>query len=174
MYSWMNPKLELREGGISGMGIFAREVLGKDERLVVFGGKVMMLQEEQALPEHIADYAHQIDDDLVIGVWREEDIQPVDHLNHSCMPNAGFKGQIKLVAMRPIAPDEEITFDYAMTLTEAEGDEYGEGIECLCSTAECRKKITDSDWRNPELQERYAGYFQQYIEEKIAVNNNSL
>lgn len=174
MYSWMNPKLELREGGISGMGIFAREALERDERLVVFGGKVMTLQEEQALPEHITDYAHQIDDDLVIGICREEDIQPVDHLNHSCMPNAGFKGQIKLVAMRSIAPDEEITFDYAMTLSEAEGDDYSEGIDCLCETTECRKKITDSDWRNSRLQQQYAGYFQQYIEEKIIRSNSGL
>lgn len=168
----MNPKLELRKGGISGMGIFACEAVTQNERLVIFGGKIMTLLEEQSLPEHIADYAHQIDDDLVIGIWREEDIQSVDHLNHSCMPNAGFKGQIKLVAMRPIAPDEEITFDYAMTLSEAKGDEYSKGIECLCGTSECRKKITDSDWRNPQLQERYSGYFQQYIAEKIAENNN--
>ncbi len=168
MHSWMSPKIELRSGGISGSGIFAKEAILKDERLVVFGGKVMTISEEQELPDAIADYAHQIDVDLVIGIYREEDIQPVDHLNHSCEPNAGFKGQIMLVAMREISPGEEITFDYAMTLSEAEGDDYEEGIPCLCERSGCRKLIRDSDWRIPELQQRYAGYFQLYLSDKIA------
>jgi len=168
MHSWMSPKIELRSGGISGSGIFAREPISKNERLVVFGGRVMTLAQEQSLPESIADYAHQIDVDLVIGINSEKDIQPVDHLNHSCEPNAGFRGQIMLVAMRDILVDEEITFDYAMTLSEAEGDDYEEGIPCLCERASCRKLITDSDWRIPELQARYAGYFQLYLAEKIA------
>ena len=37
------------------------------------------------------------------------------HLNHSCEPNLGLQGQIAFVAMRDIAADEELTFDYAMT-----------------------------------------------------------
>jgi len=35
--------------------------------------------------------------------------------NHSCEPNIGVQGQIVYVAMRDIAPGEELTHDWAMT-----------------------------------------------------------
>lgn len=167
MYSWMNPKLELRAGGIAGNGIFAREEISKDERLVVFGGRIMTLDEERALPSSIKDYAHQIDDDLVIGICSETDIQPADNINHSCDPNAGFKGQITLVSMRTISSGEEVTFDYAMTLSDVNGDCHAEGLRCLCRSAHCRQYIRGSDWRIKQLQTRYAGFFQPYLAEKI-------
>lgn len=169
MYSWMSEKLEMRSGGISGNGIFANSDIKKDERLIVFGGYIMTVGQELSLPKKISDYAHQIDDDLVIGINHEKDIQIVDHLNHSCDPNAGFKGQIVLVAMRDIIKNEEVTFDYAMTLAEIEEDVYR--IECKCRLSICRKIITDSDWKIHELQQKYAGYFQYYIEKKIQRKN---
>jgi hypothetical protein len=161
----MNAKLELRDAEPRGKGVFAGASLARGERLVVFGGRIMTLAEERCLPEPIRDFAHQIDDDLVIGIDRPEDIQPVDYLNHSCDPNAGFAGQIVLVAMRDVRADEEITFDYAMTLSEAPGAPYR--MKCACGAAQCRWIVTDADWRIPELQARYRGYFQPHLEEKI-------
>ncbi len=86
--------------------------------------------------------------------------------NHSCEPNAGIKGQIFLVAMRDIEPDEEVTFDYAMCLHRVEGlPPYR--LECLCSYDNCRKIITDDDWKLSELQKKYDGWFSWYLQEKI-------
>ena len=34
--------------------------------------------------------------------------------------------------------------------------------------ASCRGLITGGDWKRPELQERYAGFFSSYITRKIA------
>lgn len=167
MYSWLHADLELKEGGTAGHGIFATSAIPAGTRLVVFGGHVISLHDEERLPESISDYAHQIADDLVIGITRPEDVQVVDHINHSCNPNAGFKGQIFLVAMQDIAEGEEVTFDYAMVLAEAPGVEPYV-LDCMCQKHDCRKKITDSDWRDKTLQSRYRGFFQYYIEEKIA------
>lgn len=114
-FSWNTPGLEVRDT-TKGDGLFTRSKIKKGDLVVVFGGYVMTLEEERNLPKGMQDYAHQIHEDLVIGVRNKKDIQLVDHINHSCDPNCGFDGQIFLVAMREISPDEEITFDYAMVL----------------------------------------------------------
>lgn len=159
----MNTELEIKETNKYGKGVFADRNIKKGERLAIFGGYIMSLEEEKQLPKNIRDLAHQIDDNFVIGIKEENEIQNVDNFNHSCDPNAGFKGQIFLVAMRDIEAGEEITFDYAMTL----GGDEPYSMECLCGKENCRKIITNEDWKNPELQEKYKGYFLWYLEEKI-------
>ena len=83
------------------------------------------------------------------------------HLNHCCEPNLGLQGQIVFVALRDIAIDEELTFDYTMN-----DDEPGE-MQCSCGTPSCRGTITGSDWRNPEIQAKYDGYFSWFIQRRI-------
>jgi uncharacterized protein len=83
------------------------------------------------------------------------------HLNHSCEPNLGLQGQIVFVALRHIAADEELTFDYAMN-----DDEPGE-MQCFCGRPHCRGTITGSDWRKPEIQSKYIGYFSWFIQRRI-------
>lgn len=160
----MNPKLEVRDTGKYGKGVFAKEDIKKNERLAMFGGYIMTLDEEEKLPKNIKDLAHQIDDNFVIGIKDEDKKQNVDNFNHSCNPNAGFKGQIFFVSMRDIEAEEEITFDYAMTL----GGDEPYSMECKCGSPNCRKIIDENGWKNPELQQKYKGYFQWYLEEKIA------
>jgi len=151
-----------------GKGVFAKQNIDKNELLVIFGGYVMTLEEEQKLPLEIRDYAHQIAPDFVLGINKLEDIQPVDFINHSCNPNAGFNGQIFLVAMRDIKKGEQITFDYAMVLSIK-----GYHFKCLCGSANCRGNVTCDDWENPKLQEKYKGYFQPYLEERMAKLNST-
>jgi hypothetical protein len=68
-----------------------------------------------------------------------------------------------VVAMRDIAIGEELTFDYAMS----DGGDYDE-FDCLCESNDCRGVVTGRDWRLPELQTRYAGWFSPYLARKIA------
>ncbi|MFZ2897940.1 MAG: SET domain-containing protein-lysine N-methyltransferase [Saprospiraceae bacterium] len=55
--------------------------------------------------------------------------------NHSCEPNTGFKG-LNVVALRDIAPGEELTLDYATFY-----DENMEPFECHCGSPHCRGLI---------------------------------
>ncbi|OPY78768.1 MAG: SET domain protein [Syntrophorhabdus sp. PtaU1.Bin153] len=167
MLNWMNPKLEVRAcSGKGGHGVFARHPITEGERLAIFGGHIMRADEEPVFLANKQDFALQIDEQFVIGAKYENELDDTDFLNHSCNPNAGFKGQIFLVAMRSIEKDEEITFDYAMVLHETVGVEACE-MDCLCGNSNCRGRITDNDWKIPELQRRYRGYFQWYLQEKI-------
>ena len=163
LFSWMNPKLEVRELGNGQGGVFTKEDIAKDERLAIFGGYILTLEEEANLPEVYRDTGVQIAENFVLTSMKKED---ADYLNHSCEPNAGFDGQIFLVALNEIKSGTEIRFDYAMALyTEDPSSMYT--LECTCGTGSCRKIITSNDWMKPELQEKYRDYFQPFLKRKI-------
>ena len=127
----------------------------------------MLIDEINNLPESFQDYPMQIEERFVIGSREERAPENADYFNHSCDPNAGFKGQIFLVAMSDIDKDEEVTFDYAMVVSESVGSSIIFEMECECGSRICRKQITENDWRLPELQRKYNKYFSQYLQEKI-------
>lgn len=166
MFSWHSDKIESRPSGSHGNGNFALRPISKGELIMAFGGYVMTRTEERALPSEINDNGIFITPDLVIGIKKISEVEPATYVNHSCDPNAGIKGQILLVAMRDINLGEEITFDYAMALHRSPGNPPYR-FKCECHSVLCRGYVTDEDWMKPELQGRYAGYFQYYLEDLI-------
>lgn len=156
----MNPKIEVRETEEHGRGVFANQKINKEEKLAIFGGYVISLEEEALLSGRASDSGVQISEDFVLT--SKENEEDTDYFNHSCEPNAGFGGQIFLVAMRDIEVSEQITFDYAMALF---GDGYK--MRCLCGVQKCRGYVTTEDWKLPELQDKYDGYFQYFLQETI-------
>ena len=164
--SWLDPRLEKQRSGTQGWGIFAGADIRKDERLAIFGGRIMLIDDMYQLSGEMQSYTMQIEERFVLG---PADTVPedTDFFNHSCDPNSGFKGQVFLVAMRDISAGEEITFDYAMTVSESVGSDMVFTLDCACGSPRCRKTITEQDWMLPGLQDRYKGYFSQYIQDKI-------
>ena len=158
---FISPKLEGRlDAAKGGRGVFARVGIRKHETLVVWGGVVVTSSQLRLLAK---DQRHrlclQVEKDLFLMSSREG---PADWVNHSCDPNSGMSGQIVLVAMREIAPGEEICFDYAMT------DSYPyDEFDCACRIAQCRRRVTADDWQLRELQERYRGFFSPYLQTRI-------
>lgn len=43
-----------------------------------------------------------------------------------------------------------------------------DALACGCATQSCRGTITSDDWRDPDLQRRYAGWFSTYLADRIA------
>ncbi|RJQ35258.1 SET domain-containing protein [Candidatus Parcubacteria bacterium] len=171
-FYWLNPKLEVKDTEKYDRGTFAVADIKKGERLLVLSGYVMRLEDEEQLPEGLQDNGIQVTEDLSICASKKGELGGINFFNHSCDPNAGIKGQIFLVAMRGIQKGEEVTFDYAMTLFRSKNAKpYS--LACLCGTKSCRKTITDTDWEKPDLQEKYKGYFQYFIEEKINESKKS-
>jgi hypothetical protein len=165
-HSWLHPGLEKRKSATQGWGVFARTDIRKDERLAIFGGKIMLIDEMYQIPEEMQRYTMQIEDRFVLGPAGTVP-EDTDFFNHSCDPNSGFRGQVFLVAMRDIIAGEEITFDYGMTVAESVGSDMIFAMDCSCGSPRCRKKITEQDWMLPDLQLRYKGYFSPYIQDKI-------
>ena len=166
--SWMHAGLEVRNSSSKGKGVFAKEKITQGERLAIFGGSVMTFDELNNLPEHMQSHPMQIEERFVFGC-KSTTPEDTDYFNHSCDPNAGFHGQIFLVAMRDIQKDEEISFDYAMVISESVGNDIDlDGdMDCHCEAMNCRKRITEKDWRIPQLREKYKEYFSEYIKQKI-------
>jgi len=159
--SYLSPKLEGRacdEKG--GYGVFAREGVSRGELLTMWSGTIVTAEQMLALPREVSTHGIQVEEDLFQVPLCADD--PADMFNHSCSPNAGLYGQIALVAMRDIAKDEEVCFDYAMS----DCNDYDE-FDCGCGMAECRGRIRGSDWALPELQQRYQGYFSLYLQRRI-------
>jgi hypothetical protein len=169
--SWLNPKLEVRKSSIHGKGVFAKEFVGAGERVAIFGGQIMPIDELNNLPAPLDEYPMQIEERFLIGSRMETQPEDTDYFNHSCDPNCGFKGQLFLVAMRNIEPDEELTFDYAMVLSKSVGSEIEFEMKCRCRSKKCRRNVSENDWKKPRLQHKYLGYFSQYLEDRLAEQN---
>ena len=158
---YLSPKLEVRpDPDKGGFGVFAREAAQAGEVLVVWGGNVVTEELLEQLPFVMQHHAVQIDEGLYLATV--VDLEPADYVNHSCEPNLGLRGQITLVALRDIQPDEEVCFDYAMT----DSTPYDE-FECHCGLTTCRKVVTGNDWKMPELWAKYQGYFSPYLQRRI-------
>lgn len=159
--SYTSPKMELRSCPKKGSyGLFAREAIDAGEILCVWGGEVVTEEMLEHIPAERAQHGLQVEDHIYLLPLVEGD--PADYVNHSCDPNAGLSGQICMVAMRDIRENEEVCFDYAM----CDSTDYDEFV-CGCGSEKCRHIITGNDWKIPELQERYDGYFVPYLQRRV-------
>ena len=166
MSSWFDPRTEKRTSPIQGRGLFAREAIAAGEIVAVKGGAIMDALTFARVKDEVSPAEIQIEDGLYIAPRSAEEVEAnILCLNHSCHPNVGVRGQITFVAMRDIPAGAELTIDYAMI----DGDP-AERMDCACGAPECRKVVTGDDWRRPELQRRYAGYFSRYLEERISAS----
>ena len=159
--SYLNPKCDsgaFEEKG--GCGVFARESIMKGELLALFGGVIAAKDELVPTMPHFTQRVLQVEDDFYLIT--PDPLEPSDCFNHSCEPNAGFTGQIGLVAMRNIEAGEELNFDYAM----CDGSNYDE-FDCYCGSANCRGRVKGTDWSLPGLWEKYNGYFMPYLARRI-------
>jgi hypothetical protein len=90
-------------------------------------------------------YAYNTAPEAVTGAFRPEAVRhPINFINHSCDPNAGYDGAGEIVALRGIALGEEIRMDYG-TYSFSFDHEF----TCRCGASWCRGKVTGNDW--PEL-----------------------
>lgn len=164
MPSYTSPKVEARESSIAGKGVFAIEDISKGELVFDFSngnGKYISGAEMDKLFEKGMDYAIQVDDDLFFAATEDSEMEIGDYLNHSCDPNLGIKDSLKLFAIKDIKFGDEVTFDYAMT----ESSDFK--IKCLCGKPNCRGVVTGEDWKRKDLQEKYKGFFSDYLQKKI-------
>jgi hypothetical protein len=160
-HSYLNPKCDsgtFEEKG--GCGVFAREPIKKGELLALFGGRIAAKDELDPNMPNFTQRVLQVEEELYLIT--PGPLEPSDCFNHSCEPNAGFTGQIGIVAMRDIKAGEEINFDYAM----CDSTPYDE-FPCQCGSEHCRGSVKGNDWMRPELWEKYNGYFMPYLARRI-------
>jgi uncharacterized protein len=160
--TYRSPSTEVRPSPIQGKGLFATRAIKPGEIVAVKGGHVLTKPVWTALERDLGPADIQISDDLFIApVTRTQRDGSMLYTNHSCDPNLAIQGQIVLVAMRDIAPGEELTIDWATT------DDGDHEMQCRCGSALCRGTVTGKDWMKRELQEKYRGWFCWFLQRKI-------
>jgi len=133
----------------TGRGVFATADLPAGADLLRYHGP--RLRYAQTTPDTLAV---QVGPDLYLG----ESGGPDDFVNHSCDPNAGLVivgddgSDVRLVALRPIAAGEQVTFDYSTTMDE---DDFE--FDCRCGAAGCRGRMRDFKHLPAHVKRRYAG-----------------
>ena len=159
--SFLSRKVEARAApGKGGWGVFVRKPIRAGEIVGAWGGEIRTAEELSRLPNDIKRHSVQVEE----GYYQIAlpPYEPAEYINHSCDPTVGMAGQITLVALRDLEPGEEICLDYAM----CDGSPYAE-FDCACGSSLCRGRVTGEDWRRPELQVRYRGFFSPYLQRRI-------
>ena len=158
--NYLSPLAEAREITPKGIGSFADAPIPMGTIVATFGGTFLTEVDFETYPSERRNRSIQIDiDQFILG---PESREPGDSINHSCSPNCQMRNATQLIAMRDIAVDEELTYDYA-TSDISQYDEF----ECACGSDNCRVRVTGNDWMIPELQSRYQNIFSPYVQRKI-------
>lgn len=153
--SILSAKVEVKDNGLNGKGIFAKEFIKKGEIVFIKGGHI--LTREEIFSSGIINSYFPISDGYFLGAMNKEEENEIKLFqNHSCNSNCGLRGEITFVAMKDINKDEESFID---------NEDYR--FNCTCGSENCRKVITGFDWKIKELQDKYYDYFAQYLKEKI-------
>lgn len=148
----LHPLVEVVDKGvIEGRGLVARglirkgEVVSKlepDEPMYLISDVLTWTQEAQ---DRLLTYAYQCSETHVVNEQGDERF-----MNHACDPNTWWADDDTMIARRDIQPGEELTYDYATTEVTIPFE-----MDCRCSSANCRGRVSNRDYLNPEWQARF-------------------
>ena len=146
------PEVRLGRSGVHGHGMFVRDFIPRDARIIeYFGERITKAESRRREAHQLAVRAaggegcfyifelnqrHDLDGSMAWNSARR--------INHSCAPNCeaqNLSGRIWIVALRDLAPGEELTFDY--------GFDYADWRKhpCRCGTRECAGFIVNASQR---------------------------
>ena len=124
--------VEVRSSGIEGRGGFAAAHIPKGEYLIEYVGEKISKEESARRCSLGNNYIFHISEEFDLDGSVPENI--ARFINHSCDPNAEAEmddERIWIIALRDIAPGEEITFNYGYDL-----EDYRDH-PCQCGASNC-------------------------------------
>ncbi|KAL3418213.1 SET domain-containing protein [Phlyctema vagabunda] len=137
--------VKFARSAIHNWGLYAMENIPMNDMIIEYVGEkvrqqVADLRETRYLKSGIgSSYLFRIDDNTVVDATKKGGI--ARFINHSCMPNCTAKiitveksKRIVIYALRDIAQNEELTYDYKFEREIGATDR----IPCLCGTAACK------------------------------------
>jgi SET domain-containing protein len=153
-----NPKAVVRRVPGKGRGVFAEAKIKKGEEVAAWDGPVYGWRSRvwETNKNDVLHHAIQFEERR----WRDS-AGLARLLNHSCEANCGIKELFRIVAMRDIAPGEELCWDYEMT-----EDSSWYRMRCKCGTKSCRKVIGTYQNMPREARKRYRGHISSWLLEK--------
>ena len=144
--------LQLGRSGVHGYGVFARDFIPQEERIIEYvGERITKREAERREAARLARRAAGEDGCVyVFEMTKRYDIDgdvpwnPARHINHSCAPNCDAvveDGRIWIETIEDVAPGEELAYDYAYVLEERHSPAAKRLYPCHCGAAGCRGTI---------------------------------
>lgn len=145
-----NKKIEARQSSIHGNGVFATATIRKGERIIQYKGKRRtheeVDQDEGGDVESGHTFLFTLNDDWVIDANHKGN--DARWINHSCDPNCeaviaededgkSKRDRVYIEAIRDIAPGEELTYNYGITLAERHTPRLKKIWACRCGAKTC-------------------------------------
>ena len=136
-----DSRIEVRDSGIHGRGVYAAKRIRKDSVIIEYTGEVIDAKEaDRRYQDNPSTYLFTLDDDRYIDGLA--DGNEARFINHSCNPNCVAyleeDDRIVIHALRKIKPGEELTYDYQLT---SEGDDSSTDYTCRCGARQCTGTI---------------------------------
>lgn len=131
---------------LHGQGVFAHKFIPKGTHIMEYQGKRISAEEADNQPSADPDNPYHTfffalsDGTIIDGGQGGNDAR---WINHSCAPNCeGYENEagdkVFIVAKRDIAPQEELLYDYALTIDEPLTESLKENYACWCGAPQCR------------------------------------
>lgn len=164
--SYILPGLYRRRTSTAGVGVFTKLFIAQETIIgVAAGGKIITSRMAQKRWRRGDDHTQQIHKDFHWAPVDHKGIDNLDLMNHSCDPNVAISGDMTFVALRDIAAGEELVWDYA---TSEIHPQYPK-IQCNCGSYNCRTVVTNRDWTNVSLMQRYyPNFVTTHVRKKVA------
>jgi uncharacterized protein len=125
--------LIVRSSALHGAGVYTTAPIKKKTRILEYTGPRMSREESQGMyADTEVTYLFTMDDEKTII----DGFGMAAFVNHSCDPNCvsdQIDGRIWIIALRDIAANEELTYDYCLWDAEP-----GEEAPCYCGAEQCR------------------------------------
>lgn len=148
--TWSTPKIELRRGD-EGLGVFAVEAISAGDVLIALAHVFVDRPERHTI---------QLDAHLHQAGTGEID----DYLNHSCDPNCALNFEhLELVALRPLAVGEELSFNYLTSEWDMAAP-----FDCQCGAPGCQRRIRGLRHLTPAQQDALTPQVSPYLRRCLA------
>ena len=147
-------KIYISKSKLHGKGIFTSKDVKKNETLFIIKGKKINFLINNRTEANKAGLNW-------IGYDKNTWIDPISYglyINHSCNPNSAIEGRLKVVALKDIKKDEELTFDYSLN----EADIFWK-FKCTCGSKNCRKVIQSIQFLPTTVIKKYNAYIPTYF-----------
>jgi SET domain-containing protein len=146
----MTRKIVTRRSAIHGNGVFAARKLPAGVELIQYRGRILTHAQADRLYEGGVDTGHTflftLNERYIIDANVEGN--EARWLNHSCDPNCQAvweesadgnpkKDRILIETLREVAPGEELTYDYGISLPVRQTSKMKALWACRCGSPEC-------------------------------------
>jgi SET domain-containing protein len=137
-------RIQTRRSTIHGKGVFAVKAIAQGETIIEYRGEVITwAQAQERHPHDPLDPNHtfyfHIDENHVIDALYGGNTSR--WINHACDPNceASQEGlRVFIKALRPIAPGEELRYDYGLVIDQRYTAKLKAEYPCRCGAPQCR------------------------------------